>query len=109
MSMMLQTRRDAGKTLVAVSGEVDLQNSGELRKALLAVLSEHRHLAVDLSDVGYIDSSGIAGLIEAYQMARQSDLRFSLATVSAAVLRVLKLARLDEVFAIEAQPIQEGV
>lgn len=53
---------------------------------------------VDMSGVGYIDSSGIASLIEAFQTARQRNLRFALAAVPERAQRVLKLARLERVF-----------
>lgn len=102
MSLSLQTSLDGGTAVVSVTGEVDLQNSGELRKELLARLGDHVNLVVELSHVAYIDSSGVAGLIEAYQMARNLNLRFALASPSGAVLRVLKLARLDEVFVIQS-------
>jgi anti-sigma B factor antagonist len=52
--------------------------------------------------VTYIDSSGIASLVEALQDARKRGSRFALVSVSEAVHRVLQLARLDKVFAIHA-------
>ena len=53
-----------------------------------------------LSQVGYIDSSGIAALVEGFQNARGRGQPFELAAVSPSVLAVLKLARLDRVFPI---------
>ena len=85
---------------MALRGEIDLQNSPEVRKELLASLADGRNIVVDLALVDYIDSSGIACLVEAYQIVQRGGRRFSLAAVSAAALRVLKLARLDEVFVI---------
>jgi anti-sigma B factor antagonist len=102
MSLSLHTSFAGGTAVVSVTGEIDLQNSGELRKELLARLGDRVNLVVELSHVDYIDSSGVAGLIEAYQMARNLNLRFALASPSGAVLRVLKLARLDEVLVIQA-------
>ena len=54
----------------------------------------------DLSGVTYMDSSGIASLVEAYQCAKKQGAEFSLVRVNPAALRVLKLARLDKVFII---------
>jgi anti-sigma B factor antagonist len=102
MSASFSTRRVAGTAVVSLQGEIDLQNSPDLRKELLGWLAEGQDVVVDLSAVDYIDSSGIASLVEAYQTARHQDGRFSLAAVSPAALRVLKLARLDEVFVIHA-------
>ena len=55
---------------------------------------------VRMSAVTYIDSSGIASLVEAFQNARKTDKRFALVEVSDAAMRVLELARLDKVFTI---------
>ncbi len=54
------------------------------------------------SAVSYIDSSGIASLVEAYQTARRASTLFALVAVSDAAMRVLELARLDQVFSIHA-------
>ncbi len=102
MSVILDVRDMDGTVVVALQGEIDLQNSPELRKELLASLASRHDVVVDLARVDYIDSSGVASLIEGLQAARRSSLKFSLAAASAAVMRVLKLARLDEVFAIHA-------
>jgi anti-sigma B factor antagonist len=57
---------------------------------------------VDLSAVDYIDSSGIASLVEAFQKAKKAGTGFALASPNPAALRVLELARLDRVFRIFA-------
>ena len=53
-----------------------------------------------MDEVAYIDSSGIASLVEALQTARTQQAVFVLADVSEAAQRVLQLARLDKVFTI---------
>jgi len=55
---------------------------------------------VDMSAVDYIDSSGVATLVEGYQVSRSQRLAFALVGVSDAAMNVLKLARLDHVFPI---------
>lgn len=89
-----------GTTVVRLQGEVDLECSPRVRRALLDALRDRRPVVVDLSQVAYIDSSGIASLVEAYQTARKQDTPLVLAAVSPAALRVMKLARLDRVFTI---------
>jgi anti-sigma B factor antagonist len=108
MSAKFSTRRVGEVAVVTLEGEVDLQNSPALRKELLARLAERQDVVVDLSGVAYIDSSGIASLVEAYQTARRQGGGFSLAAVSPAALRVLKLARLDEVFVIH-RTVEQGL
>lgn len=86
--------------VVALSGEVDLSSSPKVRDALLDCIFGGGSVVVDLADVSYIDSSGVASLVEAYQNAKSRGLKFSLAQVGETPLRVLKLARLDQVFII---------
>lgn len=95
------TNRD-GAAVAQLSGEVDLERSPGVRRALLDALSARKPVVVDLSAVSYIDSSGIASLVEAYQTARKQGTPFVLCAVSPAALRVMQLARLDKVFDIRA-------
>jgi anti-sigma B factor antagonist len=88
--------------VVRLTGEIDLHSSPQGRKLILACLRDGRPTLVDLSAVSYIDSSGVASLVEGYQLARERELDFGLVGVSAAALNVLKLARLDQVFPIYA-------
>lgn len=100
--MSIDVRTEHGVAVVALKGDVDLQLSPKLRKKLLELLAEKRNLLVDLGQVRYIDSSGVASLVEAFQMARKHGTRFALVGVSTAAMRVLQLARLDRVFSIFA-------
>jgi anti-sigma B factor antagonist len=87
-------------TVVRLSGEVDLSWSQDVRQAILEALDAQSGVGVELSNVSYIDSSGIAALVEGFQNARQNGRRFALVAVSQAVMAVLELARLDRVFPI---------
>lgn len=93
-----------GYVLVRLSGEVDLSWSQQVRRVVLDALRQNVPVGVDLAEVSYIDSSGIAALVEGYQGARAADGRFVLVAVSDAVRAVLELARLDRVFLIVATP-----
>jgi anti-sigma B factor antagonist len=94
-------RNEGDFAVVALSGEVDLHYSPEARKQILALLNKNNNVLVDLSDVSYIDSSGIASLVEGFQLARNKQLQFGLVGVSDAAHQVLQLARLDKVFLIK--------
>ncbi|HXD83116.1 MAG TPA: STAS domain-containing protein [Rudaea sp.] len=90
-----------GYTLVRVRGEVDLSWSQQVRDAILAALGRGG-VGVELAQVTYIDSSGIAALVEGFQRARSKGERFGLIAASKQVLAVLQLARLDKVFPLFA-------
>jgi anti-sigma B factor antagonist len=88
--------------VIFLSGDVDLHSSPRAREAILDCLKQKKALLVELSAVSYMDSSGVASLVEGYQTARKQSLEFGLVAVSQAAMNVLKLARLDQVFPIHA-------
>jgi len=94
------TRIEKGTTIVDVVGQIDLSNSPALRKTLLDSLKSTDRVAVNLIAVKYIDSSGIASLLEVLKEARQSKKRLILFGLTAAVTQVLQLTRLTGVFEI---------
>ncbi len=98
-----EVRREAGGRVVSLSGDIDLQQSPKAREVLLAAVGQGDPVVVDLSGVDYIDSSGVASLVEAFQLAKRGGVAFSLAAVHPSALRVLQLARLDRVFTIHEQ------
>lgn len=98
--MEIKTREEGGYAVLELGGEVDLSCSPEARKQILACLESGKNLLVDLSAITYIDSSGVASLVEGYQTAKRQNLKFGLVGVSAAAMNVLQLARLDKVFPI---------
>ena len=100
--MKYNTREEGDYVIIELDGEVDLSCSPEARKQILESLDSQKHLLVDLSKVSYIDSSGVATLVEGYQTSKKKSLKFGLVSVSDAALNVLQLARLDKVFPIHA-------
>jgi anti-sigma B factor antagonist len=85
---------------VQLSGEVDLHSSPKARQAILDCLKQRLPLLVELSRVSYMDSSGVASLVEGYQLAKKQGVEFGLVAVARPAMNVLKLARLDQVFPI---------
>lgn len=103
MALNIELENVNDQTVISVAGDVDLYTSPDLRKAILkAIPKSAGRVAIDLSGVNYIDSSGVATLVEGMRSARQHDKVFLLVAPSAAVTQVLELAKLDSVF--EVQP-----
>lgn len=98
--MSYKVYQEGGYTVVCLDGEVDLSCSPVARKTILDNIQKSDKLLVDLSSVEYIDSSGIASLVEGYQVSRNLGVDFALVGVSEAAMSVLQLARLDQVFPI---------
>lgn len=98
--MKHEIKEQDGAVIVSLEGDVDLQNSPEARTILLNCVEKNLPVLVDLSAVDYIDSSGVASLVECLQMARKKGTTLLLVAVSEGAMRVLQLARLDKVFTI---------
>lgn len=86
--------------VLELSGEIDLHYSPDLREQILSSLKNGRPLLIDMENVSYIDSSGIASLVEGFQVAKSSKLAYGLLKTSKAALQVLTLTRLDRVFTL---------
>lgn len=98
--MECNIKSQSGYDLLSVSGEVDLQYSPQLREKILASLKAGNPLLIDLAGVSYIDSSGIASLVEGFQTAKSAKQEYGLMNLSKTAMQVLTLTRLDKVFQI---------
>ena len=93
-------QRDGGVVLTP-NGEIDLSSSPELRESLLAALRDNpSKLIVNLSKTPYMDSSGVATLVEAMQKAMRSKTKLVLCGMEEKVRSIFEIARLDAVFTI---------
>ncbi|MBT8484881.1 MAG: STAS domain-containing protein [Phycisphaerales bacterium] len=82
-------------------GEIDLSRAPALRTHLGAALKTGpRRLVIDLKQVPYMDSSGVATFVEAMQLARRADSELILCGLQDRVRSVFEIARLDMVFKI---------
>ncbi len=100
--MQISIRRVDNATVVDVAGDIDLASSPEVRKALLHEVRDNRkpRVVLNLSAVRYIDSSGVASLVEGLKASRDIGSRFILVGLSGPAREVLQLSRLVKVFEI---------
>jgi anti-sigma B factor antagonist len=91
-----------GWTILDLSGDIDLANSPAMRKALLGEIKEKRtpRVFLNLKNVRYIDSSGIASLVEGLKASRDLGSRLILYGLSKTVREVMQLSRLQKIFEI---------
>ena len=89
---------DETNTVVDLEGAIDLSNSHILRTKLFETLSATPRLLLNMSGIRYIDSSGIATLVEVLKQARTLQKDFVLFGMATAVHDVLKLTNLLGVF-----------
>ena len=100
--MQISRRQLDKTTILDLSGDIDLANSPAVRKALLKELRDNRtpRVVMNLSNVRYIDSSGVASLVEGLKAARDVGSRFILFGLSTSAREVLQLSRLLKIFEV---------
>jgi anti-sigma B factor antagonist len=101
-------RREGDAVIAEARGEIDLNNSSELRSAILSMLHDGaaRRLILNLSQVPYMDSSAVAVLVEALQKLRPFGGRVMLVGLQPRVKGLLEIARLDSIFILAASEQQ---
>src|SRR5216684_7042158 len=93
-------RKDRPNVL-PLEGEIDLHVSPNVTASLnMMIEKKPKQLIVDLSRVTYIDSSGLAALIEGMQNAEEYGGKFALAGLQETIRTIFEIARLDQVFQI---------
>jgi len=90
--------------LMLLKGDVDMNTSPDVRNGLAEVFKQtgSKVLVINLSGVRYMDSSGIATLVEAMQNCMKQGMKLRLAELSPSVRDVFELARLSSIFEIFA-------
>lgn len=90
-----------GAAVLKPHGDIDMASSPLLRSRLQeAESSSAKRLVVDLSGVSYMDSSGVATLVEAMQVARRGGQQLILFGMQDRVRSIFEIAKLDSVFTI---------
>lgn len=93
-----------GGMVVRVAGDVDMASSPALREAILDLLRDQSgtRVVLNMAGVDYIDSSGVASLVEGLQQARRSRGKLKLACLNDGPRDVLQLTRLLDLFEVYA-------
>jgi anti-sigma B factor antagonist len=109
--MNLALRKSADACIVDIAGDVDLRGSPALRKLLFEALAQGPKVVINLSEIRYMDSSGIAVMIEALKNSQKQNRQFAMFGMNARVREVFKLTRvlpLFQVFETEAEALGIG-
>lgn len=97
----LAVSTDAHRTVVKVSGEIDLATQGQLRAKLNdLVVGGHVDLVLDLSGVDFVDSTGLGALIGTRRRVHAFHGSLALVIPNEAVMKVFTITGLEKVFDI---------
>lgn len=92
--LKISVDQEGKDVVVRLTGRVDVDSSPDLRGRLRTILSEEalpQTITVDLVGVPYIETSGVATLIEALRIARHHQISFRLQGLSGATLRLFEV------------------
>lgn len=90
-----------GRTLVEVTGEVDVYSSPVLREHLADLIADGAHdLVVDLRPVTFMDSTGLGVLVSGLKMASARDGSFELVLTAPKILKIFTITGLNRLFRI---------
>lgn len=96
-----QTRWEKKTAVVDVAGDIDMHSSADLQKGLQEILKKKpEKILINLTDVPYMDSSGVASLVKLLSSARKSNITLVLFGLSKRVKAVFDITRLTTVFKI---------
>jgi anti-sigma B factor antagonist len=100
--VQISTRHLDKATILDISGDIDLAHSTEVRRVVLVEFREKRtpKVLLNLIEVNYIDSSGVASLVEGLKASRDVGSRMILFGLSPIAHEVLQLSRLLTIFEI---------
>jgi anti-sigma B factor antagonist len=88
-----------GWSVVAVSGEVDVATAPRLREQLIELVNHGRHhIVVDLTDVEFLDSTGLGVLVGALKRVRTNNGELALVCSEPRILKVFEITGLTKVF-----------
>ena len=89
-----------GTKILDVAGEIDVYTAPQFKDAVNGIIAGgQKHLVVNMQNVTYMDSSGFGALLSATRRLRPEGGTVNLVQVSGAIDRILRITKLDTVFA----------
>ena len=86
---------------VFLDGEIDMDVTEKAKEVILPLVESGKEVHLNLKDVSYMDSSGISVLIESHQKAWESNTKVIVKEVSKSVLKVIMMAKLEQILNLE--------
>ena len=97
--LSIHISRDGSTAMVVASGEIDLSTVDELRSAVTSAAEGTEKLRLDLTDVEFIDSAGLGGLLELRSTLRSRSVTLEIAAGDGAVRQAMEITGLSELLA----------
>lgn len=102
--MQINCDQKDGISIFRVVGDIDINSSPEVKKSFDAALNkEQEKVVINLKEVNYIDSSGLATLVEVLKNLRSKSGKLKLTNLSDKVRGLFEITKLDKLFDIKAE------
>jgi anti-sigma B factor antagonist len=99
MDLEIAFSQEGDACVVALKGEVDVYTAPALRERLIeASETDCAAVVVDMTDVDFIDSSGLGVLVSALKRVRERDGQMRIVTTKEPILKIFRVTGLDRVF-----------
>jgi anti-sigma B factor antagonist len=101
VDLALATREEGDRTVVQVTGEVDVYTAPKLREQLVSLVDAGRYdIIVDLDSVEFLDSTGLGVLVGGLKRVRTHDGSLRLVCSQERILKIFRITGLTKVFPI---------
>ena len=101
MDLTITTREAEGRTVVSVAGEIDVYTAPRLREEITELVAAGTYdIVIDMSEVEFLDSTGLGVLVGAHRRLRARDGSLNLVCPHERLLKVFRITGLDNVFDI---------
>jgi len=104
----LTTEKKADEAIVRGTGRITSATSSQLQSAVRNLLPGPKRIVLDLTNVGYIDSSGLGALVSIYMAANRAQCELEVANPKPRIRDLLKMTKLGSVFEGHGQNYFEG-
>ena len=99
--MSYKVTEEGNINTVHLDGEIDMDVTEKAKEVIFPVIDSGKEVHLNLSQVQYMDSSGISVLIESHQRALEKNTKVIIKDVSKSVLKVIMMAKLEQILNLE--------
>ena len=99
--MIYKVTEDVNISTVFIDGEIDMDKTESSKEVIFPLIDAGKEVHLNLSNVQYMDSSGISVLIESHQKALEMNNKLIVKDVSKSVLKVIMMAKLEQILNLE--------
>ena len=99
--MSYKVTEEGNISTIHLDGEIDMDVTEKAKEAIFPVIDSGKEVHLNLSQVQYMDSSGISVLIESHQRALEKNTKVIIKDVSKSVLKVIMMAKLEQILNLE--------